>query len=302
MDLFQSMTVFAKVAELGSFAGAARVLDMSNPSVTRHVADLETHLQARLFNRSTRRMSLTGTGVIYLERCKQVLHDVDEATLAASTSTLNPAGTLRVSAPVSFAVNHMGRFLHEYSQRFPKVNLEISLSDRMVDLVEDGYDLVIRIGRIKDSSLIARKIATARMIVCAAQSYIEKHGEPQKPQDLEQHACLNYSYLMTRDIWQFFYQGTQHSVRIKGAMQSNSGGLLREAAIAGMGIIMQPTFIIGDALRDGKLRVILPGYEAKKLDIYAIYPSRDHLSSKVRTFVDHLIERFGAAPEWDRDI
>ncbi|MES2535621.1 MAG: LysR family transcriptional regulator [Pseudomonadota bacterium] len=302
MDLFQSMTVFAKVAEFGSFAGAARALDMSNPSVTRHVADLETHLQARLFNRSTRRLSLTETGVTYLERCRQVLHDVDEAALVASTSTQNPTGTLRVSAPVSFAVNYLGRFLLEYSQRFPKVSLDIALSDRMVDLVEDGYDLVIRIGRIKDSSLIARKIATARVVACAAQSYIDQHGEPQTPQDLAAHVCLNYSYLMTRDVWQFVHQGTPQSIRIKSAMQSNSGGLLREAAIAGMGIIMQPTFIVGDALREGKLRVVLPGYEAKKLDIYAIYPSRDHLSSKVRTFVDHLIERFGAAPEWDRDI
>lgn len=302
MDLFQAMKVFAKVAEAGSLSGAARALDISNPSVTRHIADLETYLNARLFNRSTRRLSLTETGAAYLDRCRQLLSDLEEATLAASMSAANPTGTLRITAPVSFAVNHLGGALSNYTQRYPEVTLDITLSDRVVDLVDEGYDLAIRISRIQDSSLVVRQIGTARLFVCAAPSYLKKHGTPHEPKDLAEHVCLNYLYQATRGEWQFYRNEKMHSVRVRGALQANNGDLLREAAIAGMGIIAQPSFIIGDAIRSKKLVPILPGYQLQESAIYAVYPSRQHLSAKVRTFVDYLVERFGKNPEWDKDI
>ena len=302
MDLFQAMKVFAKVAEVGSLSGAARALDISNPSVTRHVTDLETYLNARLFNRSTRRLSLTETGAAYLERCKQVLLDLEDATLAAGVSVAKPSGTLRINAPVSFAVNHLGRVLPRYAQRYPEVNLEVSLSDRIVDLVEEGYDLAIRIGRIQDSSLVVRKIAPLRLLVCAAPAYLKAHGTPREPKDLARHICLTYSYAASRDEWKFMHDGKTQAVRVKGPMHANNGDLLREAALAGMGIVLQPSFIVGDDVRAHKLVALLPDYQALTGAINAVYPSRRHLSAKVRTFVDFLIEQFGDRPGWDRDL
>lgn len=302
MDLFQAMKVFAKVAEVGSLSGAARVLDISNPSVTRHVSDLESYLNARLFNRSTRRLSLTETGAAYLERCKQVLLDLEDATLAAGVSAAKPSGTLRINAPVSFAVNHLGRVLPQYARRYPDVNLEVSLSDRIVDLVDEGYDFAIRIGRIQDSSLVVRKIAPLRLLVCAAPSYLKRHGTPHEPKDLTRHICLSYSYAASRDEWQFVRDGKTHAVRIKGPMHANNGDLLREAALAGMGIILQPSFIVGDDVRAKKLVALLPDYQPLSGAINAVYPSRQHLSAKVRTFVDFLTEQFGDSPSWDRNL
>jgi DNA-binding transcriptional LysR family regulator len=302
MDLFQAMNVFVKVAESGSLSGAARALDMSNPSVTRHVADLETYLQARLFNRSTRRLSLTETGVAYLERCRQLLADLEDASQAARMSAAHPTGRLRVNAPVSFAVNHLGRVLPGYAQRYPEVTLDVTLSDRVVDLVDEGYDVAIRITRIQDSSLVARKIAATRRIACAAPAYLKKHGKPREPKDLADHVCLSYTYLATRDEWHFERNGKRHAVRVKGLLQANNGDLLREAAIGGMGIVVQPSFIVGDAIRAKKLVPLLTDYEASELPIYAVYPSRQHLSAKVRTFVDYLAAQFGEDPDWDRGI
>jgi DNA-binding transcriptional LysR family regulator len=301
LDLFQSMKVFVKVAELGSLSAAARALDLSNPSVTRQLADLEGHLNARLFNRSTRRLSLTETGAAYLERCRQLLQDLEEAALAASMSAANPTGTLRINASVSFGVNYLAHALHEYAQRYPNVRLDMSLSDRIVDLVEEGYDVAIRIGRIQDSALIARQIASARTFLCAAPAYLEKHGTPLAPSDLAHHACLTYSYRSTRADWQFTRNGETHTVRVKGMLDADNGDLLREAAIAGMGIIEQPSFIVGDAIRQKLLVPLLCDYDKEQLTIYAVYPSRKHLSAKVRTFVDYLADRFATNPEWDRD-
>jgi len=301
MDLFQAMRMFVKVAEAGSFSGAARALDTSNPSVTRHIADLEAYIGARLFNRSTRRLSLTEAGSNYLERCQQVLLDIDNAVLEAGMSAANPTGTLRMTVPMSFAVNHLGRILPEYMRRYPDVKLDISLSDRVVNLVDEGYDLGIRIGRIEDSSLIARKIAPARLILCAAPAYLEKYGTPRVPQDIErqQHTCLRYSYANSPDVWTFIKAGKTHSVKLSGSINANNGDILREAAVGGMGLIMQPSFIVGNDIRDKKLIHLLPDYVPPASMIQAVYASRQHLSAKVRTFVDYLIEQFGDEPYWD---
>lgn len=302
MDLFQSMKVFSKVAELGSLSAAARALDLSNPSVTRHVAELEAYLNARLFHRTTRRLSLTETGSAYLERCRRLLNDLEEATLAAGSGTLAPSGTLRLNAPVSFSIRHLGPLLPLYAQRHPAVNLDVTLSDRVVDLVDEGYDLAIRITRNADSTLVARRIASTRLLVCASPAYLEKHGVPRVPKDLEQHVCLGYSYLPSRNEWQFSRAGKHYAVRVKGPMQANNGHLLREAALAGMGIVREPSFNIGDDLRAGRLVRLLPEYASNELTICAVYPSRQHLSAKVRSFVDFLAEQFGDTPDWEHGL
>ncbi|MFC5474942.1 LysR family transcriptional regulator [Paraherbaspirillum soli] len=302
MNLFEAMKVFVKVAELGSLSGAARALGLSNPSVSRHIADLEQYLQARLLNRSTRRLSLTDTGSAYLERSKQVLFDLEQATLAAGMHAAKPSGVLRLNAPVSFSVSHLGRVLPLYAQRYPNVALDVTLSDRIVDLIEEGFDLAIRIGRLQDSNLVTRKIAPARLLLCASPAYLEQHGTPQQPSDLERHTCLTYAYSMPGDEWRLQRDGKTHTVRIKGGLHCNNGDLLRAAALGGMGIIRQPTFIIGDDIRNGRLVPLLTDYHGPELAIHAVYPSRQHLSAKVRTFVDFLAEQFGDAPDWDRDL
>ncbi|HZW13825.1 MAG TPA: LysR family transcriptional regulator [Noviherbaspirillum sp.] len=294
MDLFQAMRVFAKIAETGSLSGAARALDISNPSVTRHISELESYVNARLFNRSTRRLSLTETGVVYLERCKRILADVDDSALLAGMNASSPSGTLKISAPVSFSVNQLATVFPKYSQRYPKVCLDVSLSDRVVDLVEEGYDLAIRIGFIGDSSLVARRVAPLKGHVCASPAYLEKYGIPREPQDLGQHVCLPYTNGPMRDEWRFAREGKALSVRINGSMKSNNGDLLRGAALAGMGIIMQPSFIVGDDIRRGTLVPLLTDYQLPEFGIYAVYPSRLHVSAKVRTFVDYLVETFDA--------
>ncbi|MGZ9711579.1 LysR family transcriptional regulator [Glaciimonas sp. GNP009] len=299
MNLFESMKVFVKVADCGSLSAAARALDISNPSVTRHIADLEAYLHARLLNRTTRRISLTDTGTAYLERSRQLLFDLDEAETEASNSAANPSGILRINVPVSFSVNHLGRVLPLYAERYPNVVLDVSLSDRIVDQVDEGYDLAIRIGKLQGQSLVVRKIAPARVLLCAGPGYLAKNGTPQHPIDLENHVCLNYAYSTPRDEWRFLRDGKTIAVHVKGGLNTNNGDLLREAAIAGMGIIRQPSFIVGDDVRAGRLVMLLPEYHSETLSIYAAYPSRRHLSAKVRTFVDFLGEQFGDTPYWD---
>ncbi|SFH84373.1 DNA-binding transcriptional regulator, LysR family [Collimonas sp. OK307] len=302
MNLFEAMKVFVKVTETGSLSGAARILNLSNPSVTRHIADLEEYLGARLLNRSTRRLSLTDTGSAYLERCKQVLADLEQATLAAGMHAANPSGVLRINAPVSFSVNHLGGLLPLYAQRYPNVELDVTLSDRIVDLVEEGFDLAIRIGRLQNSSLVMRKLAPAHMLTCAAPAYLAQHGTPQHPDDLARHTCLTYAYTLRDNEWRLQRDGKTHTVRVSGGLHCNNGDLLLAAAVGGMGVIREPTFIIGDAIRDGRLVPILTDYHGDALAIHAVYPSRQHLSAKVRTFVDFLAQQFGEVPAWDHAL
>lgn len=302
MNLFEAMKVFVKVTETGSLSGAARILNLSNPSVTRHIADLEEYLGARLLNRSTRRLSLTDTGSAYLERCKQVLADLEQATLAAGMHAANPSGVLRINAPVSFSVNHLGGLLPLYAQRYPNVELDVTLSDRIVDLVEEGFDLAIRIGRLQNSSLVMRKLAPAHVLTCAAPAYLAQHGTPLHPDDLVRHTCLTYAYTLRDNEWRLQRDGKTHTVRVSGGLHCNNGDLLLAAAVGGMGVIRQPTFIIGDAIRDGRLVPILTDYHGDALAIHAVYPSRQHLSAKVRTFVDFLAQQFGEVPAWDHAL
>jgi DNA-binding transcriptional LysR family regulator len=295
MDRFRAMQVFARVVEQGSFAKAAERIGISTSACSRHVAELEAHLDARLLNRTTRRLSLTESGQAFYERCVQLLADLEEAESAASASAARPRGTLKLSCGISFGVRHVARLVGAFVARHPEVRFDVQLSDRFVDLVEEGFDLAIRIGESPTQNLIARKLGETRLVPCAAPIYLREHGAPETPADLARHACLTYEYLALRDTWRFIDRaGVEHAIRVAGPVHANNGDLLVATAVEGIGISMEPDFIVAADLAAGRLVQVLADYAPAPTSIYAVYPSRRHLSAKVRTFVDFLAERFAA--------
>lgn len=298
MDRFHAITAFVKVVESGSFARAAERLDVSVSSVSRHVTELEAHLDARLLNRTTRRLSLTESGQAFHERCVQLLADLEEAEEAVTATAVVPRGTLRLTCSITFGVRHLAPAIAEFAARHPQVRFDIELSDRAVDIVDEGLDLAIRIGGIGSQNLIGRKIGSTQLVLCAAPSYLEQHGTPATPEDLAAHACLTYEYLAAKNLWRFRdRQSRERSVKIGGSVHANNGRMLAALAVEGMGIALEPDFIVGPDIRTGRLVPLLPGFTPPSSDIYAAYPSRRHLSAKVRAFVDFLATRFAKA-EW----
>ncbi len=296
MDRFQSLSVFVAVADKGSFAAAAEALGMSRNMASRHVMALEEHLSARLINRTTRRVSLTSLGAAYYERARQILAELTAADREASLQSLTPRGRLRVNAPVSFGTRHVAPALKVYMDRFAEVEVELTLNDRYVDLVDEGYDLAIRIGRLADSGLIARRLGDIGLSVCASPTYLAAHGTPQHPHDLIHHDCLGYAYAAHRDVWYFTGPDGDIEVKVKSRLWSNSGDALTAAAIAGCGIVPQPDFLVRDGLIHGRLKRILDGFTLPGLGVFAIYPHSRQLSLRVRTFIDHLLASFTPAP------
>ena len=288
MDLLASMKMYVAVVDGGSFAAAADKLEVSRAMVSKQVQKLEEHLGTRLLNRTTRRLSLTETGREFHERSIQILGDVDEAERIAGRMTRMPQGVLRVAIPLSYGQHRLGAILGGYTQAYPQVQLDISLSDRKVDLVEDGFDLAIRIGALPQSDLIARKIGGVRSVVCASPAYLERHGTPQTPADLADHACLGYTLTAGGADWRFEGADGPVVVPIAGPIRADNGDIIRLAALAGAGVLFQPRFIVGDDLDAGKLVRVLPDWQSAELGVYAVYPSRKHLSAKVRTFVEFL--------------
>lgn len=302
IDIVTGMRVFSAVVESGSFAAAADKLDLSRGMATRYVAQIEAHLGVRLLNRTTRRLSLTEAGSDYYQRATQVLALIDEAESFAAQKASMPRGTLRVNAPVIFGVRHLACAIGAYLQRFPEVKVDLSLNDREVDLVSEGTDLAVRIASKIDAGLVARPLTRTRIVACAAPSYLKAHGVPKSPSDLVRHNCLTYSYDAFQFDWRFKRRGRDVTVKVSGNLHGNHGEILCNAAIDGLGIILQPTFLVHDAIRAKKLVRILPGWETDELKIYAVYPHRKFLPPKVRSFVDFLVERFGPEPYWDQDI
>ena len=299
LDRLLAMTVFVKVVEHGSFARAAERLNMSTSAVSRHVAELEAHLETRLLNRTTRRISLTESGQAFYERTLQLLADLEEAESAASSSTAAPRGTMRLTCSINFGVRHLAPAIGSFQARFPEVLFDLSVSDRFVDLVEEGLDLAIRIGDIGNANLIARKIGEMRMVCAASPAYLRQHGLPRRPEDLVRHNCLTYEYAPVRNQWSFLDKaGDEIKVRVAGSVHGNNGEILAAIAAEGVGIACEPDFIINPLIKAGKLVPILKGFQSGPSPIYAIYPSRRHLSAKVRTFVDFLVERFSAKRDW----
>ena len=299
MDILTGMRVFTAVVDLGSFAKAAEKLDLSRGMTSRYVAQVETHLGIRLLNRTTRRLSLTEAGNDYYQRATQVLAMVEEAERAATQEAAEPRGTLCINAPVTFGARHLGEAIHKYLKRYPQVKIDMTLNDRVVDLVEERFDLAVRIARQIDPGLVARPITRARMVACASTDYIKIHGMPKSPSDLAQHNCLSYAY---SNDWHFTRRGRDCMVKVTGNLLGNNGDIICNAAAAGLGVIVQPTFLIYELLRTKKLVRILKGWEADVLTVYAVYPNRQFLPPKVRSFIDFLVEHFGVYPYWDKGI
>jgi len=302
MDIVTGMRVFTSVVDSGSFAAAADKLDLSRGMTSRYVAQVEAHLGARLLNRTTGRLSLTEAGQDYYERAVQVLAMVDEAEQSAASGVVEARGLLRISTPVAFGSRHLGAAVHDYLARYPQVRIDMTLNDRVVDLVDEGFDMAVRIARRIDPGLVARPIATARLVACGSPTYLKRHGTPRSPAEVARHNCLTYAYAGSPRVWRFKRRGRNEDVKVSGTLHGNNGDLLCAAAAAGMGIALEPTFIAHELLRSGKLVRILPGWETETFTIFAVYPSRHQLPSKVRTFVDFLVERFGRNRYWETGI
>jgi len=299
MDRIDAMRAFVTVVSEGSFTRAADVLNQSPQLVSKYVAQLEERLDARLLNRTTRKVSLTEVGTRYAEHARQILTDVDEMENQLGDLHQGARGTLRISAPMSFAIKHMAKLLHDFQALYPAVDIDLQLNDRKVDIVDEGFDVALRIGHLKSSSLIAKHIAPVRMVVCASPHYLAQHGTPDTVEALQHHRYLHYSYMESDSLEGVYRWLGGKSKERRGGFVSNNGDVLVEAAIAGAGIAVQPTFIAGAAIAAGKLRRILPGCEPDPLGLYAVYAHRKLLASKVRCFVDFMDGYFGTPPYWD---
>jgi DNA-binding transcriptional LysR family regulator len=291
------MRAFAQVAENRSFTAAAERLGTSRGMVTRYVAQLEEHLGARLLNRTTRRVSLTEAGAAYFERCAQLLLDLEEAEAVAASHVAEARGTLRVTCALAFGVRYVAPLMGEYLREQPRVTVDLSFSDRTVDIVEEGYDLAIRIGALASSSLAARRLGGTRMHVCAAPAYWRARGKPATPEELAAHDALHYVYSSTSEEWRFVDAGgSPRNVRIRHRLRSNNGEALLRAAASGVGVAQLPSFLVHDALASGELESALEDYCVPELGIHAVYPARRLLAAKVRSFVDFLAVQFAGEP------
>jgi DNA-binding transcriptional LysR family regulator len=298
MDRLTSLTVFARVVDSGGFTAAAERLAMSVTMVSNHVRSLEDHLGARLLNRTTRKVSLTDVGRAYYERCTQILAELEEADRAVDALQSTPRGTLRLFAGAHI-VRILGPVIAEFLAHYPEASVEFSMGERMVDLVEEGFDLAIRTTPTPDSSLIVRRLATWRHILCCAPAYLEQHEPPRQPADLARHNCLRYSFYPFGDDWRFIGpDGETASVRVKGSLSSHSGEVLRLLALRGQGLFLAPSFVAGEDVTSGRLVRILENYVPVEFTINAIYPHRHHLSAKVRNFIDLTAARFAEHQKW----
>jgi DNA-binding transcriptional LysR family regulator len=261
------------------------------------VSDLEKRLGVRLLNRTTRRLSLTDEGKRFHEHALTVLADLESAEADVMTRARKVTGLLRITAPLSFGMLHLAPLWPEFRARHPGATLDVTLGDRVVDLVDEGYDLAIRIARVPDSTLVSRRLASTRMVLCASRAYLRKHGTPREPRELEAHATLSYSYWSSGDEWRFAGPEGAVSVRVRPWMHTNNGDSCRAAALAGAGIVLQPSFLVGEDLRRKTLVELMPQFRAIELGVYAVYPTRRYLLPRVRAMVDFLAERF-RVPSW----
>lgn len=300
MDKFTCMVALAKVVELGSFAEAARRMGVSAPMVTKYIGHLEQQLGSRLLNRSTHSLSLTDVGQLYHQRCVQILEDIEEAEAVAGANTAVPRGSLKICISGGFDLSHIGPMLLEYSERHTTVRLEVTVSNHFVDLVEDGFDLAVRASSRLRTNLTTRKLATSRLVVCAAPAYLKKNPQPEIPENLLHHNCLAFTDAApTSQQWRFERDGRNSVVQALGTLRATSNDLLKQAALRGQGVTLQPTFNVCQELRAGTLQQVLANYDAGSLGIYLIYPQRRYLATKVRSFIELLDGRWGNDPDAD---
>jgi len=292
MDRFLEMQTFNAVVDAGSFVKAADALDMSKAAVSRYVVDMETRLGVRLLHRTTRRLSLTDEGQVFYSRSKELLAELAEAEEEITSRSHAASGLLRINAPFTFGVLHLAPLWGAFRSQHPKVKLDVTLADRLVDLVEEGYDVAIRIARLDNSTLVSKRLASTRMVLCASPQYLALQATTKEPADLAQHAVISYSYWSTRDEWHFDGPQGPVSVKTQPCISTNSGDTCRAAALAHQGVILQPSFLVGPDIKAGALIELLPQFRSIELGIYAVYPTRKHVSAKVRALIDFLAAHF----------
>jgi DNA-binding transcriptional LysR family regulator len=297
LDDILGMAVFARVVEARSFTEAAKRLGLAKSAVSARVGRLEESVGVRLLHRTTRKLSLTEDGLLFYERCARLLAAADEAASVAEEAGGAPSGTLRVTAPLAFSQLHLAPALADFLAATPRVTVDLNAEDKLVDLIAGGFDLAIRIGRIKDSTLVARKLAADRLVVCGAPAYLARRGVPRVPADLLRHNCLRYANIPTRLDWRFRDRSGEVSiVPVTGNLVAGNGTVLREAAVAGLGLAVLPTHMVAGELAAERLQAVLTDYRRGEIGVYAVYPNRRNLPAKLRAFVDFLAGRFAEAP------
>ncbi len=288
MDRLLEMQTFCAVVEANSFVAASEAMGVSKAAVSRYINELESRLGARLLHRTTRRLSLTAEGEVFYVRCRELLAGVEEAEAELTSRTGVAKGVLRINAPVSFGILHLAPLWGEFHARYPDVELNIDLSDRLVDIVEEGFDLAIRIATLKNSTLVSRRITSTRLVVCASPEYLKAHGTPAQPEDLALHKVIAYSNLATGNDWHFEGPQGPVSTRVRPWMHANNGETCCAAAVAHQGVIHQPGFLVREDLDAGRLVELMPDYRSAELGVYAVYPTRKFVTPKLRALVDFL--------------
>jgi DNA-binding transcriptional LysR family regulator len=305
MDTFAGMRLFAEAVDSGSFSAAGRRLGMAASSVARGIGTLENQLGVRLLNRTTRKLGLTEAGRLYHERAKRILAEVEEARLSVTQLEAVPRGTLRLNVSVSFGRLHVAPALVDFLALHPGLRVDLATTDAFVDLVEENVDLAIRIGELSDSSLVARRLAPNRRVLCASPDYLERHGVPSTPDDLPGHNCLIYKRHENRSVWRLRDGGRVHEIKVSGSLLANNGDALHAAAVGGLGLAILPIWLVGPDIQQGALRIVLANHQvspgALDTHIYAVFPHSRYLSAKVRALIDFLRQRFGPRPYWEVD-
>jgi DNA-binding transcriptional LysR family regulator len=288
MDLITSMSIFKRVVEAGSFSAVARETGLSQPTVSKHIAELENRLDTKLLNRSTRQLSLTEAGKEYYDRCSLILSDLEQLESSVGQCRSEPTGTLRINVPVTFGRMYLLPILWEFMNQYPDLKLDLVMDDGYIDLVKDGVDLAIRVGPLPDSSLIARKIGDSPRVTVVSPDYLAEHGEPKTLSDLKEHSCIVYTFLTTRNEWHFKGSEGEEKLRVYGRFSASNPDAIRDAVIAGIGIAVTPLWLIHDALTQGKVKVILTDYSPTPLEVHAVYPDRRFVPSRVGLFINYL--------------
>lgn len=302
MERLAEMMTFAKVVETRSFSAAAQALATSKSLVSKQVSSLESALGVRLLQRTTRRMSLTEIGAAYYEHCARIAQEIDAASETVTQLQAVPRGVLRLTSPVIFASLHLAPALQSFLKRHDQVEVELDATDRVIDIVEEGYDLAIRITGNPAPGMVARKIAPVRWVTCASPEYLERHGTPRTPQELTQHHCLVYQGIPAlHSGWRYRVGNRELAMHVHGKCRVNNSEVLLQLALDGAGIVLFPTYILGHHLKSGRLKIILPDAVANPdMSLYATYLPNRYMQPKVRAFIDHLMEHFGPEPHWDR--
>lgn len=296
------MQTFVAVVEAGGISAAADRLSLAKSAVSRRIAELEAHLGVQVLTRTTRQQFVTEAGRAYYEQCRRILGDIEDVEATVARDRRELTGKLRLAAPLTFAVRHLSEAIRDFARLHPSIELELDFDDRRNDLVQEGIDLAVRIGALPSSSLVARRLTAIHHVVCASPAYLAEAGTPQRPDDLLGHRLIHYSNL-SENAWRYRdVAGREGAVRVRPSMLANNGDFIRCAGFAGLGVIMQPTFVVHEQLRDGSLVPLLTQWRWMSLQAYAVYPSTRHLSGRVRTFIDFLVERFAGVPEWDRQL